>query len=230
MERKKRDAQGVAAIPGGSAIDIGATSETGRHRLERIHPPARRSRSRRGLTVALVGAAVTTTVALLAGPALAESSSSADVESSRAARDAHAEPLVPGTPCSASARACVDLESQRAWLIRDGRVTRGPMTIASGGEGRATPVGHSYRVYRQEQDHVSGESKTADGRPAPMPYSTFFADGGIAFHAGDPSRSSAGCIRMETADAKAVFEDLKNGDKVQVLNGSQERSARGESA
>lgn len=60
-----------------------------------------------------------------------------------------------------------------------------------------------------------------------MPYSTFFADGGIAFHAGDPSRSSAGCIRMETADARATFPELQNGDKVQVVNASEEAAARG---
>lgn len=148
------------------------------------------------------------------------------VEESPAARAAHAEARVPGTPCSASARARVDLESQRAWLIDDGEVTRGPMRIASGGEGEKTPVGHSFRVYRREEDHSSGESRTRDGRPAPMPYSTFFADGGIAFHAGDPARSSAGCVRMETADAEAVFDELRRGDKVQVVNASDERAAR----
>ena len=169
---------------------------------------------------------MTTTVGLLAGPALADAASESP-ETSQVARETHAEALVPGTPCSVSARACVDLESQRAWLIRDGQVTRGPMTISSGGEGRATPVGHSFRVYRKDRDHVSGESRTAEGRPAPMPFSTFFADGGIAFHGGDPSRSSAGCIRMKAADAEAVFDDLQNGDKVQVVNGSQERAARG---
>lgn len=143
------------------------------------------------------------------------------------AEAAHGEAVVPGTPCAVSARACVDLESQRAWLIRDGRVVRGPMTISSGGEGQATPVGHSFRVYRKSEHHVSGESTTRDGRPAPMPYSVFFADGGIAFHGGDPSRSSAGCIRMEMSDAQATFNDLQNGDKVQVVNASQEAAARG---
>ncbi|MDD7938315.1 L,D-transpeptidase [Actinomycetospora lutea] len=167
------------------------------------------------------------TAGTLAVPALADSGPTANPETSPVAQAAHAEAVVPGTPCSVSARACVDLESQQAWLIRDGRVVRGPMRIASGGEGKATPVGHSYRVYRKEEHHVSRESTTRDGRPAPMPYSTFFADGGIAFHAGDPSRSSAGCIRMETADARATFTELQNGDKVQVVNASEEAAARG---
>lgn len=159
----------------------------------------------------------------LAVPALADTAS---VEDNPVARAAHAEPAVPGTPCSVSVRACVDLETQRAWLVRDGKVVRGPMTIATGGEGYATPVGHSLRVYRKEKDHVSGESRTPDGRPAPMPYSVFFNDGGIAFHAGDPARSSAGCVRMEADDAKATFAELQMGDKVQVVDGSVERAHR----
>ena len=228
MGAGKRHAQGTRpAISGGPVIGIGATSGSGRHRWASTRSPGRRPR--RGLTIALAGAAVTTTFGLLAGPALADVASESP-ETSQVAREAHAEALVPGTPCSVSARACVDLESQQAWLIRGGQVTRGPMTISSGGEGRATPVGHSFRVYRKDKDHVSGESRTAEGRPAPMPFSTFFADGGIAFHGGDPSRSSAGCIRMKAADAEAVFDDLQNGDKVQVVNGSQERAARGEAS
>ncbi|NYD35695.1 L,D-transpeptidase [Actinomycetospora corticicola] len=191
----------------------------GRHRA----PTAERVGRRRGwLAAALTGAALVT-AGTFAVPALADAVST---ENNPVARAAHAEAATPGTPCSVSARACVDLETQRAWLIRDGKVVRGPMTISTGGEGYATPVGHSLRVYRKEKDHVSGESKTPDGRPAPMPYSVFFADKGIAFHAGDPARSSAGCVRMETDDAKAVFADLQDGDKVQVVNGSDERSAR----
>ncbi|MEJ2860717.1 L,D-transpeptidase [Actinomycetospora flava] len=197
----------------------------GRHRLVVARGAVRRHPGR---AASVLGAVVVAAGTALAVPALAApAQNTQNVEESPAAQAAHAEAQVPGTPCSVSARACVDLESQRAWLIRDGKVTRGPMTIASGGEGRATPVGHSLRVYRKEVDHVSGESKTRDGRPAPMPYSVFFADGGIAFHSGDPSRSSAGCIRMETDDARATFSDLEVGDKVQVVNASQEQAARG---
>ena len=83
--------------------------------------------------------------------------------------------------CSISARSCVDLESQQAWLIADGKVVRGPVKISSGGPGRETPVGHSLRVYRKEKDHRSGEFRLANGQPAPMPWAVFFADGGIAF-------------------------------------------------
>ena len=143
-----------------------------------------------------------------------------------AAVAAHQEPLVDGTPCSVSARSCVDLESQQAWLIRDGKVTRGPVKISSGGAGKETPLGHSFRVYRKEKDHKSQEFKMANGQPAPMPWSVFFADGGIAFHAGDPARASAGCIHLPAADAEAWFNDLQVGDQVQVVKVSEEKAAR----
>lgn len=120
----------------------------------------------------------------------------------------------------------MDLESQKAWLISDGAVTRGPVPIASGGNGEPTPVGHSLRVYRKEVDHVSQEARLPDGRPAPMPYWVFFDDGGIAFHSGKPTRSSAGCVHLNHDDARAWFAHLQVGDQVQVAQASQELAAR----
>jgi hypothetical protein len=49
-----------------------------------------------------------------------------------------------------------------------------------------------------------------------MPWSVFFADGGIAFHSGDPNKSSGGCIHLSPADAVAFFNNLQLGDHVQV--------------
>ena len=171
----------------------------------------------RRAVLATVVAAIGLGGALVAGPAFAESP---------AAQRAHAEPLVEGTPCSVSAKACVDLESQRAWLIQDGKVTRGPVRISSGGNGQETPIGHSLRVYRKEKDHLSQESRLPNGDPAPMPWSVFFNDGGIAFHSGSPDRSSAGCIHLEPADAEAWFTYLQIGDMVQVVKASEEMAAR----
>ena len=59
-----------------------------------------------------------------------------------------------------------------------------------------------------------------------MPWSVFFADGGIAFHSGDPKRASAGCIHLAPADAQAWFENLQIGDQVQVVKASEEAAAR----
>ncbi|RZT85602.1 L,D-transpeptidase-like protein [Pseudonocardia sediminis] len=177
---------------------------------------ARGSWSRRVAVAALVAAGGIG----LAGTALA------DVEQSTVAQQAHAEAVVPGTPCSVSTRACVDLESQRAWLVRDGKVVRGPVPIASGGAGQETPLGHSFRVYRKNKDHKSGEFTGPDGNPAAMPFSVFFADGGVAFHGGDRDRASAGCVKLDLPEAEAFFTDLVEGDKVQVVNASTEQRAR----
>lgn len=159
----------------------------------------------------------------VAGVALAGSA----VADSPAAEKARTEPLVADTPCTATAQACVDLDSQQSWLFSGGKPIRGPVKISSGGNGRQTPIGHSLRVYRKEADHKSQESRLPDGSPAPMPWSVFFEDGGIAFHSGDPTRSSAGCIRVPEGDAKAYFDYLQIGNQVQVVRMSQEKAARG---
>ncbi len=174
--------------------------------------------------VVLAGVASAGVAAADAGATAA--SDVAEGESSRVARQTHAESPVPGTPCSVSARACVDLDSQRAWLITDGTVSYGPVPVASGGAGQETPVGHSFRVYRTSADHRSGEFDTPDGEPAPMPWSVFFADGGVAFHGGDRDRASAGCVKLDPEPAEEFFAGLRVGDKVQVLRAATEREHR----
>ncbi len=177
------------------------------------------SKARAAVVAAAASVMVATTV--LAGQAFAEADSA-----SPAAQSARAQAVAEGTPCSVGARSCVDLESQQAWLIDQGKVVRGPVKISSGGNGAETPVGHSLRVYRKEADYKSSESRLPNGDPAPMPWSVFFEDGGIAFHAGSPQRSSAGCIHLDSADAKAWFDFLQVGDQIQVVKGSEERAAR----
>lgn len=178
-------------------------------------------RSRRRFVVFVVG------LFTLAGTALAGSAiADTGVESNSVAQQSHTEPVAPGTPCGASTRACVDLQTQRAWLIRDGKVTYGPVPIASGGAGRETPIGHSFRVYRKNIDHRSGEFKDPNGQPAKMPYAVFFADGGVAFHSGNVATSSAGCVRLDREPSQRFFDDLVEGDKVQVVNASAEQAAR----
>ena len=180
---------------------------------------------RRVAALAATGVLVTAGAVVVAGQAFAALPGEAPV-----ATATRAQPLVVGTPCSVSAKACVDLDSQRAWLIQNGKVIRGPVKIASGGNGEETPVGHSLRVYRKEKDHVSQESRLPNGQPAPMPWSVFFEDGGIAFHSGSPNRSSGGCIHLEPADAEAWFNYLQIGDQVQVVKAAEEIAARKQSA
>ena len=132
---------------------------------------------------------------------------------------AQTSPPVAGTPCTSAARACVDIDAHKAWLINNGVVVRGPVRVDTGGRGEDTPTGDVFRVYRKDKDFKSTEFPLPNGQPAPMPYSVFFEDGGIAFHAGDPSRASAGCVHLAPADAQAFYDFLQIGDHVQVKDG-----------
>ncbi|MEU6698152.1 L,D-transpeptidase [Pseudonocardia sp. NPDC046786] len=115
-----------------------------------------------------------------------------------------------GTPCSAQARACVDRAGRTAWLIRDGRIEAGPVRVAPGGQGKETPLG-TFRVEWKNRDHRSTEF---DG--APMPFAVFFAPGGIAFHEGNLDSPSAGCVRLDRANAERWYASLQVGDRVEV--------------
>ncbi|HEY0574223.1 MAG TPA: L,D-transpeptidase [Pseudonocardia sp.] len=120
------------------------------------------------------------------------------------------------TPCTEAARACVDLAKQQAWLIDDqGNVTLGPVAISSGGPGKETPLG-TFNVQWKDKNHKSQEFKLPNGQGAPMLWSVFFADGGIAFHGGSVSRASAGCVHLNDADAQMFYNTLQLGDDVEV--------------
>ncbi len=121
-----------------------------------------------------------------------------------------------GTPCSISARVCVDLDHQKAWLAKDGKITLGPIRISSGGQGEETPKG-TFKVLSKDKDHVSNEFPLSNGQGAPMPNAVFFEPGGIAFHGGDPKKASAGCIHVPPPNDAMFFNTLKVGDEVQVV-------------
>jgi lipoprotein-anchoring transpeptidase ErfK/SrfK len=116
----------------------------------------------------------------------------------------------PKVPCSKSARACVKLSTNQAWLLRDGKVVSGPVPISHGRKGFATPPG-AFRVSFKNQDHVSSIYDLA------MPYSVFF-NGGIAFHQGSVRQKSHGCIHLNASAARAFFAELESGDRVQVVD------------
>jgi hypothetical protein len=126
-----------------------------------------------------------------------------------ASSDALAPARVAGTPCAATARACVDLSSNRAWLIRKGAVEYGPVPIAHGRQGHRTPPG-TFRVTFKKRHHVSSIYGT------PMPYSVFF-NRGIAFHQGNLRGQSYGCVLLSREAAGTFFDALSPGDVVQVV-------------
>ncbi|CRK61616.1 Putative secreted protein [Alloactinosynnema sp. L-07] len=115
-----------------------------------------------------------------------------------------------GTPCKATAAACIDLSANQSWLLKDGKVIYGPVPITHGKPGYRTPVG-TFRVGWKDIDHKSSQFNNA-----PMPYSVFF-NGGIAFHAGSLKVPSHGCIHLSNAAAQKYYNSLAVGAVVQVV-------------
>lgn len=116
---------------------------------------------------------------------------------------------VDGTPCTSTAKACVDVAGRQAWLIDKGVVTRGPVQVMTGDQDDPTPIGTFHVQWKAEQ-YTSRQYLTQ------MPYSVFFADGGVAFHEGPQNTYSAGCVKLVHDDAVAWFNYLQVGDEVQV--------------
>ena len=116
----------------------------------------------------------------------------------------------PQSPCPRTAAACVDLDGDRTWLQAGERLSYGPVRMSHGMSGWETPRG-TYQVTRKVRHDVS---RLFDN--APMPYSVYFV-GGIAFHEGDPSYESHGCIRLDQPAAATYFDRLQVGDTVVVF-------------
>ncbi|QWF82771.1 L,D-transpeptidase [Amycolatopsis sp. CA-230715] len=113
-------------------------------------------------------------------------------------------------PCGRTAAACVSLSQLKAWLVRDGKVARGPVPIKPGSVAEPTPVG-VFRVAWKNRHQTSNEFGT------PMPNSVFFAAGGIAFHEGSLDTPSHGCVHLSSVDSAAFFDGLGKGDVVEVV-------------
>jgi lipoprotein-anchoring transpeptidase ErfK/SrfK len=112
-------------------------------------------------------------------------------------------------PCSAAAKACVDLSTQRAWLAHNGVVYYGPVSVKTGRPSFPTDPG-TFHVSYKDLHHVSSVYHSA------MPYSVFF-NGGDAFHEGSLAVSSHGCVHLSRSAAATFYKDLKVGDEVQVV-------------
>jgi lipoprotein-anchoring transpeptidase ErfK/SrfK len=109
--------------------------------------------------------------------------------------------------------ACARLSTHQVWITDGhGATLVGPIDMNDGGPGEETPTG-LFTVQWKDKDHRSREFNNAA-----MPYSVFFDTQGRAFHGGDPSRQSAGCIRLSAAHAATVFDRLQPGDQVQILS------------
>lgn len=107
------------------------------------------------------------------------------------------------------ADACVDRQARLAWLTRRGELLLGPVPVSVGGAGHRTPRGR-FHVAWKAPDWTSTEYGL------PMPFSVFFAAGGIAFHAGPLDEPSHGCVHLRRHDATIFFDRLAVGDIVIV--------------
>ncbi|HEY2698655.1 MAG TPA: L,D-transpeptidase [Pseudonocardiaceae bacterium] len=114
-------------------------------------------------------------------------------------------------PCSAAARACVDLATQQAWLMDNGAATYGPINVKTGRASAPTDPG-TFHVTYKDRDHVSSVYHVA------MPYSVFF-NGGDAFHEGSLAESSHGCVHLSRSSAETFYATLSPGDEVEVVRG-----------
>lgn len=127
-----------------------------------------------------------------------------------AAAQAPAEPQFDRGSCPASADVCVDIDGGRSWLQENGQVVYGDVPVSSGAIGQDTPRGTFY-INRKVKDEISYEFNNA-----PMPYAMYFTHNGHAFHQGNVSTTSAGCVRLSQQDAIHYFNNVGIGDMVYI--------------
>lgn len=118
-----------------------------------------------------------------------------------------AAPVLAPPQCPPTARACIDVDGKVAWMLDNGRVTYGPVPTTTGRPGHETERGTHHVIRHVRHDH----SIPFD---SPMPYSTYFTIGGIAFHEGRLDEPSHGCIHLGQQAAAHFFHNLKVGDEV----------------
>jgi hypothetical protein len=115
--------------------------------------------------------------------------------------------------CPAAAAACVDLTRHITWLQGNGRITFGPIRMEPGkpGSGHQTPSGTFHVQWK------AGPSYVSNIYDEPMPWATFFASGGIAFHGGSLTAWSHGCVHLANQNAHYYNEHLHIGAEVVVF-------------
>lgn len=115
--------------------------------------------------------------------------------------------------CPAAATACADLTRHITWLQANGKITFGPVRMEPGkpGSQHQTPRG-TFRV-----EWKAGPSYVSNIYNEPMPWATFFASGGIAFHGGSLTAWSHGCVHLTNQNAHYYNQHLPIGAEVVVF-------------
>ncbi len=133
--------------------------------------------------------------------------------------------LVALAPRAASAEILIkiDKSTQRMTVLRD-REALYNWPVSTGATGYATPSG-SFTAFRMEADHFSKEWDDA-----PMPYSIFFTQNGMAVHGTYDTKHlglpvSHGCVRISAAHAATLFNLVRQDGLLTtkvVLTGSEQ--------
>jgi lipoprotein-anchoring transpeptidase ErfK/SrfK len=107
----------------------------------------------------------------------------------------------------------VDLASRITWLQAGGKVSFGPVVMEPGkpGSAHATPTGTFHVSWKAGPHYMSTIYHER------MPWATFFAPGGVAFHAGSLTNWSHGCVHLTLANAHYFQENLPIGAEVVVF-------------
>jgi L,D-transpeptidase catalytic domain len=115
--------------------------------------------------------------------------------------------------CPPTATACVDLTRHITWLQANGKTTFGPIQMEPGNPdgGHQTPRGTFWVEWK------AGPSYESNVYHEPMPWATFFATGGIAFHGGSLTAWSHGCVHLTDQNAHYYNEHLPIGAEVVVF-------------
>ena len=105
----------------------------------------------------------------------------------------------------------VDLRTQLVSVFRNGHEI-GTAVILFGAQGNDTPIG-SFPVKAMKRDY---HSRTYD---APMPYSLWLTDDGVALHGSKVRWGAAthGCVGLPLPFAKLLFENSSVGEIVEII-------------
>jgi lipoprotein-anchoring transpeptidase ErfK/SrfK len=175
---------------------------------------AARVRSGPGAGAAVQGAAIPQSGALLYGAAGA----AAVGYSAPRAQVAPASLMLTAADrrdCPAKATACVDLTRHITWLQSGGKTTFGPVAMEPG-----NPAAKPENQTPRGTFHVSwkaGPQYRSTTYNEPMPWATFFAAGGIAFHGGSLTQWSHGCVHLTVGNAHYYQAHLPAGAEVVVF-------------
>ena len=147
----------------------------------------------------------------------AEDARASDRETDQADGEASVEPVAESTAEETKRALTIQIGSQSFVYSEGDQVVRtGP--ISSGREGHGTPRG-TFSVLSKQKDKVSSRYTNQLGLQAWMPYSIQFY-GHYFLHEGwlPGYPDSAGCVRVGEKDARFLFERMKIGDLVSVVD------------